>query len=172
MNNLSMLLLSASGTAEAAQLSSDTWNTIIQYGIYAVIIVVCIVILVFLRKRDRLPKHGELKKKLTLLSTEIAELKTPEKKVKFLKNVSSTIYKADNLAYTAAMMAEKERYADLNRISSLIEEAHNELNAYKYGKKEPDDSEGFDAAADKVAEAIAVLDSVIERDGELRRGKK
>ena len=163
MFNFDMALLAADGT------SPDMWNTIIQYCTYAVIIVVCVFVLILMSKRNRLPKHGELKKKLEGLNADIAALKTPLKRVKFYKSVSHVIYKADRLAYVAAMLAEKEKYADLSRIADLISEARNELAPYKFGKLEPEQSEGFDGAAQKVSEAIAVRETVIKRDGEIKK---
>lgn len=161
MNNI--ILLSSAVSAD--------WKIIIEYIIYAVIIAVSIILLIALRKRTRLPKHGELKKRLVMLHADITALKSPEQRLKFFKNVSRTVYKADNLAFTAAMLAEKERYSDLNKIASLTEEARGELWPYKYSKKEPEQHDGIDAAADKITQAIAAIDKVIERDKKLNRKK-
>ena len=73
-----------------------------------------------------------------------------------------------NMPYFKAN-GDKEKYADLSRIADLIAEAHNELAPYKFGKLEPEQSEGFDGAAQKVSEAIAVLETVIKRDGEIKK---
>ena len=150
---------------------SANWKLLIEYIVYAVIIVVSIILLIFLRKHTRLPKHSELRKKLSALVDEINKLKAPENRMNFFKMVSRTVYKADNLAYTATMLAEKEKYADLNKIASLLDEARGELGEYKYSKKEPEQYDGIDAAADKVTRAIAVLDKIIERDKNLNRKK-
>lgn len=162
MNNMA-LILAADGT--------NTWNIVMQYLVYGIIIVVSIALLILLRKRTRLPRHGELKKKLTVLLDEITALKAGGKRMDFIKGVSRTMYKADNMAYTATMLSEKERYSDLGRIANLLESARSELFPYKYGKKEPDDDSGLNAAADKIRQALNILDGVILRDGEMKRGK-
>lgn len=147
--------------------AAGIWNLVIQYGIYAVIIVVSIVALILLRKYTRLPRHSEFRKKLAALGDEIKAIDPAEKRMDFLKSVTRAIYNADNLAYVAAMLAEKERYADLSRISTLIEEARGELSPYKYGKKEAEEDDGIKAAEEKIQSAIDVLDKVIERDGSI-----
>ena len=168
MNNLLSVLLAA---GEANDGNTEIWDLVIQYAVFAAIIVISIILLVVLHKQSRLPRHGELKKKLSSLLDEINEISSAEKKrMDFIKKVSRVIYTADNLAYVATMLAEKERYADLGRLSSKLGEVRAELSPYKFGKKEADDSDGIDAAAKKVEEALAILDGIIERDGELRRG--
>ena len=67
------------------------------------------------------------------------------------------------------MLAEKEKYADLGTISSLVGEARSALAPYKLGKMDADEPEGLNFAAEKVNEALAVIGNVIERDGELKR---
>lgn len=172
MNNLLLSLMLAVGeTGEAAQGAAqpDVWHTVIEYIVYGVIIIVSIFLLVLLRKRTRLPRHGELKKKLAALLADVKAIAPGEKRMEFLKAVSRAMYKADNLSYTAAMLAEKERYADLGRISSLVGEARAELSEYKFGKKEPEEAEGIGAAVHKLEDALSVLDGVIERDSEMKR---
>lgn len=169
MSNLHYILLSAEGVADTSAQNPNVWNTVIQYCIYGAIIVVSIFLLILLNKHSRLPRHGELKKKLTALLNEINSISAGEKRVDFFKSISRAMYKADNLSYTAAMMAEKERYADLGKISTYIDEARTELSPYKYGKKEPEDDEGIRAAAAKTEQAIAVLDGVIARDNKMKR---
>ena len=170
MNNLLALLLAAAEEGAGQPASNDVGQLVVQYIVYGVIIVVSIFLLILLRKRTRLPRHTELKKKVQGLLSDIRAIDPAEKRMNFLKNVSGAMYKADNLSYTAAMLAEKERYADLGRLSSKLGEVRAELSPYKFGKKEACDSDGIDAAAKKVEEALAILDGIIERDGELRRG--
>ena len=67
MNNLFSLLLAAgeaSGEGAQAADTPDLLATLTQYAVYAVIIVVSIILLVILRRRTRLPRHGEFIKKL------------------------------------------------------------------------------------------------------------
>ena len=167
-----MINLLAAFLSEAAQDTPETpavADIVVEYVVYAVIIVVSIFLFILLNKHSSLPRHGELKKKLTALLNEINSISAGEKRVDFFKSISRAMYKADNLSYTAAMMAEKERYADLGKISTYIDEARAELSPYKYGKKEPEDDEGIKAAAAKTEQAIAVLDGVIARDNKMKR---
>ena len=89
----------------------------------------------------------------------------------FIKLATRALYKADNLRYTATVMAEKERYADLGRIATLLGEARTEIAPYKYGKKEAYEGDGMALAAEKVSEVIEVICGVIERDSDLKRRK-
>lgn len=153
-------------------LAAGDWsNTLLQYIIYGAIIIVSIVLLILLHKHSRLPRHSELKKKLATLSDDINGINPSDKRMDFIKSVTRAMYKADNLAFIAAMLAEKERYADLNKISALIGEARAELSPYKFGKKEADDDDGLKVAAAKIAQATAILDSVIVRDAKINKSR-
>ena len=171
-----MINLLAAFLSEAAQDAPETpavADIVVEYVVYAVIIVVSIFLLIFLRKRTRLPRHGELKKKLEGLHSDINAMISSqvEKRMNFIKLATRALYKADNLRYTATVMAEKERYADLGRIATLLGEARTEIAPYKYGKKEASEGDGMALAAEKVSEAIEVICGVIERDGDLQRRK-
>lgn len=171
-----MINLLAAFLSEVAQDTPKTpavADIVVEYVVYAVIIVVSIFLLIFLRKRTRLPRHGELKKKLEGLLSDINAMisSQDEKRMNFIKLATRALYKADNLRYTATVMAEKERYADLGRIATLLGEARTEIAPYKYGKKEASEGDGMALAAEKVSEAIEVICGVIERDGDLKRRK-
>lgn len=155
----------------SAQAGTQGWNLAMQYITYGVIIVISIVLLIVLRKHTRLPRHPELKKQLTALREKISALDPSAKRIDFIREASRAVYRADNLVYVATLLGEKERYADLGRISTLMGEAREELAAYKYGKKEPEEREGIDIALAKVDEAIAVIDKVIERDNKIKNEK-
>lgn len=174
MNNLLAILLAAADggeTAETVAKTPETWQLITQYVVYAVIIVVSILILMLLRKHTRLPRHGELKKKMQALLSDIRSIDVKSKRMDFIKSVSRTMYKADSLSYSAGMLAEKERYSDLGTISTLLSEARAELSPYKFGSKEAEEAEGLAAAAEKTEKALEVLEGIIQRDGELK-GKR
>ena len=69
---MSNLLLAAQIVAEqSAQTGQaaapDAWDLALQYIVYGIVIVLSIIILIFIRKRTRLPRHGEVKKKLDAL---------------------------------------------------------------------------------------------------------
>ena len=106
MNNLLALLLAATEEGAGQPASNDVSQLVVQYIVYGVIIVVSIFLLILLRKRTRLPRHTELKKKVQGLLSDIRAIDPAEKRMNFLKNVSGAMYKADNLSYTAAMLAD------------------------------------------------------------------
>lgn len=161
-------LLLASDGARSAQ-ASEGWELAIQYIAYGIVIVVSVLILLFIRKRTRLPRHTELKKKLEGLLAEVQELSSPaENRMQFVKRAARALYTADNLAYTAAMLAEKERYSDLGKISSLLEGAREDIAPYKYGKREQEEGEGIAAAEEKVRSAIDVCDVILNRDSAIK----
>lgn len=169
MNNLFSLLLASDGAAVPEE-TPDLWGEIVpQYVTFGIIIAVSIVLLIILRRSSRLPRHGELRKKLASLAQDIAAISPEAKRMDFIKSVTHAMYKADKIAYAAAMLAEKEKYADLGTISSLVGEARSALAPYKLGKMDADEPEGLNFAAEKVNEALAVIGNVIERDGELKR---
>lgn len=164
------LIIFASEVA-AADGGTNIWNTILQYCIYSAIIVVSIILLIVLRRYSRLPRHGELKKKLVSLSDEIASISAGENRMDFFKSISKAMYKADKLSYTAALMAEKERYSDLSKISACLSQARGELSPYKFGRKEPEEKEGLAEAAGDIARAISLIDGIIERDKKLDKNR-
>ena len=171
MNNLLAILLAAADggeTAETVAKTPETWQLITQYVVYAVIIVVSILILMLLRKHTRLPRHGELKKKMQTLLSDIRSIDVKSKRMDFIKSVSRTMYKADSLSYSAGMLAEKERYSDLGKISSLLEGAREDIAPYKYGKREQEEGEGIAAAEEKVRSAIDVCDVILNRDSAIK----
>ena len=63
------LLTETSGTA--APSGTDPVRLIIEYVIYAAVIVVGILILLLLRRKTRLPRHGELRGKLAAFSEDL-----------------------------------------------------------------------------------------------------
>lgn len=163
--------------AETAENTPFDYRIIIEYAIYAAIIVVGIFILALLKRADRLPKHMELKK---LLLTFSDDLKTFSKtapsltRYQFFRRVSKLLYRADKLEFITAQMADKERDGDIENASLRIQAARDFISPYKFGKRENTDLGGIAEAADKIAEAIAIFDKIMVRDDELkaRRTKK
>lgn len=149
------------------------WNTVIWYGIYAAIIVVCIVLLILMRKFGRLPRHTEFKEKLMQLSGELKALaeESEEHRYDFFKQVSRALYSADKLQYLATLIAEKERDGDISRVAGMLERARTSLVPYKYGGKDRTQTDGILEAVSAVSSAIATLELVIERDGAIKAGK-
>ncbi len=150
------------------------WDVILEYIIYAVIIVVCVALLILIRKHNRLPRHPEFKKRIEGLLERIDALSGEggcEKKYDFIKQLTRALYVADKLNYTATVMAEKERDGDIGRVATALDAARNELVQYKYGRRDRTDGEGIAAAAEKVRAAVDIMDRVIERDSAIKARK-
>lgn len=153
-----------------------TVRLLMQYIVYLCIIVFGLLILGFIKKKNRLPSHSELKIRLEALLKKINEVIELEKensknKYDFFKKVTNLIYILDKLIYTAAMLAEKERIVELNSISDLLNQAKNEMVPYKFGRKGKEDLSNLFAARDNVQKAIQIMVRVLERDTEFK-GKK
>ena len=160
--------LLAAESGAAAGLSG--WDLALQYIIYGAVIVLSIVILILIRKRTRLPRHAEIKARLDKLLEQAQSLSGPaENRMDFIKRVSRTLYLTDDLAYVTALVSSKERYSDIGNISTLLEQARAELAPYKYGKKESDDPDGISAAAGKIAQAVKVMQNVLDRDRDMKK---
>lgn len=149
--------------------SAADWELIIRYCIYAVVIAASIVALILLRRHTKLPGHGELAQALSDLLTQVEEAAQEPERAQFLKDAARATYRADRLAYTAALLAEKERYADLGKVSGLVEQARAALSPYKFGKKEAAERDGAELAAQKLREAICAMDGILERDADMKR---
>lgn len=173
MFNLLAALLSQEQPSEQPEVSPDVAALVVQYVVYAVIIAVSILLLILIRKKTRLPRHAEVMRRLNALLEDIKSLatKSGEGRTEFLKSVASTLYRADNLAYACTLLASKERYADIGRVASMVEDARAQIAQYRNGKREADEPEGLDAAAHTIEEAIVVMNRVIERDAEIKKLK-
>ena len=162
-------LLLASDGARSAQ-ASDGWELAIQYIAYGIVIVVSVLILLFIRKRTRLPRHAEIKARLDKLLEQAQSLSGPaENRMDFIKRVSRTLYLTDDLAYVTALVSSKERYSDIGNISTLLEQARAELAPYKYGKRESDDPDGISAAVGTIEQAVKVMQGVLDRDRDMKK---
>lgn len=161
----------AETTEPAAQ--ADPTRLILEYVVYAAIIVVGIFILLLLRSKTRLPRHNELRKKLADLCSELASLrKTVEDgtlpRLKLTKAISGLIYRTDKLIYLTDRMAEKERDGEIASISTLLGQARNELTACRAGARAEQETDGAQAAQQRADEALALMDRVIARDARLK----
>ncbi len=145
---------------------------LLEYLIYAAVIVVGILILLLLRRKTRLPRHSELKKELSDLRAAVAAFrKTELPRIKFYKGVTRLLYRTDKLIYVTDRMADKERDGEIDSVSGLLGQARSELAAYKQGARHAEDAEGIRLAAEKLDQAAAILDRVLARDVQLK-GKK
>lgn len=147
----------------------ETEKLILQYAVYAAIIVLGVLLLILLKRLTRLPKHTELKTRLQNFSNELESVAEQNPKAADkLKCVPKLIYKLDKLVYTIYTTSQKERDGDLDNLSVMLESARSELVAYKSFKCE--DPQRLANASAKIKEASALLDRIIERDKTI--GKK
>ena len=165
--------------AEAVQPETqpDVTRLVLEYLFYAAIIVVGILLLIVLRRKTRLPRHGELRKQLAELSAQLEELRAAAEgagmpRMKFLKGMSKLVYRTDKLIYVTDCMADKERDGEIANISALLSQARTELAAYKFGTRTVQDAGGMRLAAGKLAEAEELLERVLARDIQLQAGTK
>lgn len=159
------LLTETSGT--------DPVRLIIEYVIYAAIIVVGILILLLLRRKTRLPRHGELRGKLAAFSEDLESFRKETEsgsftRLKFMKAMSKLVYRADRFIYVTDRMADKERDGEIGSVSVLLGQARTELAAYKFGTRGMQDSGGIGAAQAKVAESVSLFDRILARDAQLK----
>lgn len=159
-------------TEAATESATDPEKLLLQYIVYGAIIVVGIVCLILLKRASRLPKHKELKEQLTAFSTQLDAFSAEQNGRTYdaIKSGKKLLYTLDKLIYVTSAMAQKERDGDLNTLSSKLESAREDLSAYRIGKHE--DESRLTASRRKVAEAIALLDSILERDAALKASKK
>ena len=164
-------------TETTADGGADTARLIIEYVIYTAIIVVGLFILALLRRAGRLPKHAELKKQFSSLSDDLkafARTAASLTRYQFFRRVTKLLYRAEKLEFTATQISDKERDGDIGTAAIRIQNARDLLGAYKCGKRDRADVGGISEAADKVDEAISIMDQILARDAELkaRRAKK
>lgn len=160
-------------TAAETPVEVDPLRLALEYALYAAIIVIGLLILWMLKKKDKLPKHSELKKSLESLhgdlqSLQNAEEKTEKSRYDFFKVISKLLYRTDKLVYVTDRMAEKERDGNIDNVSDLLEGVRNDLAPYKFGGKARDDMSGIAAAEDKLKKSVEVLERILERDDYLK----
>lgn len=161
----------------AAENGVSNVDLILEYVIYAAIIVVGLFVLALLRRAGRLPKHGELKKQLAAFIEELETFRRSAASLtryQFFRRVSKLLYRADKLEFITAQMSDKERDGDIGSASLLIQNARDLISPYKYSKRDSADLAGFTEAIEKVKDAAQIIDNIIARDSELkaRRSKK
>ncbi len=145
-----------------------------EYIFYAVIIVIGLIVLGVIKKKNRLPSHAEFKRQLVALLDKLKTFRKTEQEEEksnydFFKKIADLIYQADKLIYTSSMMANTERDVEIDSVSTMIETAKNDLLPYKFGKKDKDDSSGLCDAEKKLEEAVSVLDKILARDIKLKQ---
>ena len=159
--------------AETAQAEvpaeTDILRLVLEYLLYAAIIVIGIFILLLLRRKTRLPRHKELRDQLQNLSESLESLsKTNLSGLKSFKTISKLIYRTDKLIYVTDCMADKERDGQIGNISTLLGQVRNELASYKLGSRLSEDTDGTRIAHEKAAEAVVIIERVLARDAQLK----
>lgn len=158
------LILLADAAAE-----DGTLRLVLEYLLYAAVIVVGILILLLLRRKTRLPRHSELRAQLNTLAAELSALRKADlPRLKWLKALSRLLYRTDKLIYVTDRMADKERDGEIANVSVLLEQMRAELAVYRSGARTSDDDAGFTSAQKKIAEAEELIQRVLARDAQLR----
>lgn len=150
---------------------TDSDHLLQKYIIYGIIIVVGIVVLSLIKYATRLPKHGELKGRLKTFLDTFDKIAKEEKEKSYdkVKTAAELLYRLDKLIAVTATMAQKERDSDLDSLSVMLEGARNELSVYKTSKCE--EEYRLLAVRSKVANGLALLDKIIERDDTLKKSR-
>lgn len=161
---MSALLLAAEET--------DITALILQYVIYAAVIVAGIVILILLKRASRLPDHAEVKNRLGVILSLLDKEKEDcaENAYNRVKSVAKILSKLDKLIYCTSTMARKERDGDMDNLSVMLEYARGEIAAYKLMRR--DETYRLTSARNKLAEADELLEKIIERDAALKKDGK
>ena len=106
--------------------------------------------------------HGEIKEFME-------EGKGEEKSsYDYFRQMEKCAGKANKLAYTVTLMAQRERDGNLDGIASLMTEIYDCIAPYKFKTKETQDLSRLEQALDKAEKAIASIDLILERDRDLR----
>ena len=175
MNGLIMLL------ADAAE-ETDKLSLLLQYAVYVAVIVVGIVVLGLIKRKQKPVSHEELRRRLVGLSENIRaaiDSMSAEKYSQhdFLRTTQKLIFAADKLIYQASVLADKERDSAISNISVTMERAKSMLMEFRSEWKVSDsgiETEKLSEASAAVDQAVASIDRILERDRLLsdRRVKK
>lgn len=168
--SLSYVLLAQE--AAGSDSATDMFSLILQYCIYAAIIVVGLIVLCVLRRSSKLPSHTELKRQLESLLSAIAALLSDcrEKSVgtyDFFKRTSKLLYRTDRLVYVATLLSDKERDGDIGNIAIALENTRDSISPYKFRAKTQDELSGLYDAQGKVQGAVAIMEKIIRRDQDM-----
>lgn len=148
-------------------------DLIIQYIIYAAVIVLGLIVLAFLKKSNKLPSHKELKRMMEELCVKLQEICKQENAGSeglylHIKEITKATYRTDKLIYIVTMMAEKERDTKLSAAAVNLENVRTQLLPYRFKTKTNEDLDGIRAAIAELEKALASVNKIIERDKELR----
>lgn len=150
----------------------------IQYSVYLAVIILCIVILGLIRRKQKPLTHAELHDKLVLLSDKLtAFIKylrgDRHGQYDFFRATQKLIYLTNKLIYHTNVLADKERDSAITNIALSIERAKNLMLDFKTSWKASGDESGAELyklslASDQLRQAVSAINKIIERDRQLR----
>ncbi len=153
-----------------------TTRLVIEYAVYGGIIVLGLLVLGLMKRKNKLPNHSELRNRLFAVQSQIRsfykeERAEPSGGYDFYKRVTKFIFLLDKLVYDTSMISEKERDVQIGNISAILEQARNEISVYKFNQKPKEDLSSILNAAEIVDKAIAEADEILIRDKEYKERK-
>lgn len=174
MTHLFALLTEAAAGSEAGVAAAEL---ALQYGIYAAIIVIGLVVLWILHRRSKLPSHVELQSRLHALASDIEALasacgSSEMGTYAFFKKISKLLYQTDSLVYVSTLLSDKERDGDIGNIAIALENARDAISPYKFRSKTQDEPGGLYEAYEKVNGATVTMKKIIDRDRIMVEEKK
>ena len=159
-------------TEPAAEAAGTSGELLLNYLIYAAIIVVGILILLFLRKASRLPSHAEIKQNITAFSSALAaaDESAPDRLVERNNRANKLLGDCDKLVYATSAVAQKERDSDMDGVCTLLEGAREELSAFRNGGGT--ENWRLAEARTRAEGSLALMERILERDKALKKNKK
>ena len=159
-------------TETAAGSAGTSGELLLNYLIYAVIIVVGILILLLLRRASRLPSHAEVKQKIAAFSAALTAMdeSAPEHLVERLNRANKLLGDCDKLIYTTSAIAQKERDSDMDGVCTLLEGAREELSVFRNGGGT--EAWRLHEARTRTEGSLATMERILERDKALKKNKK
>lgn len=162
-------------SSAAEQPAADATSLLLEYLIYAAIIVVGIVVLIFIKRGTKLPTHADLERRFSSHAEALEELiALAEKKeggYDFIRKANKLVYMSDKLAYLATLVSEKERDNEIGSAALQLEQCGKKIAQYKFGVEEGQSAEGLYDARALVAGALGTIRLIMKRDAELKDKK-
>lgn len=147
-------------------------SLLLEYMIYAAIIVVGIIVLILIKRKTKLPSHAELERRLSALSDSLEVLislaEAKDSSYDFIRSANKLVYTCDKLAYLATLVSEKERDNEIGSAALQLEQCGKEISRYRFGLEENEDSEGLYDARTNLSAALDTIRHIIKRDNELK----
>ena len=154
-----------------------TTELITQYCVYGGIIVVGIVILLLMHRKNKLPNQTELKSMVVNWQNRMREFAENERKgaysnFEFFRRLSKLLYRLEKLSYLTSRMAQKARDMELSSVAQALESADRALVPYKAAKDKGGVQEAVATALGETEKAVRTLDAVMQRESAYKARKK